>query len=77
MKSYDEFVSAMSRTFTSRAGYSPDEASDIGIRIRVLAGELYNLQSNIQWLKQQVFPQTAFRLPRTAKGLTAKGCCKG
>lgn len=59
MKSYDEFVSDMSRAFTSRAGYSPDEASDIGIRIRVLAGELYNLQSNIQWLKQQVFPQTA------------------
>lgn len=45
--------------FSELAGYSPDDASDIGIRIRVLAGEIYSIQSAVDWLKRQSFAQTA------------------
>lgn len=59
MKSYEETVAAMESKFAELAGYAPDEASDLGIRMRVLAGELYSLQSAVEWLKMQAFPQTA------------------
>ncbi len=59
MNDYESIVEAMRADFTEKAGYSPDEASDIGIRIRVLAGELYNINTYIEWIKRQVFPQTA------------------
>lgn len=59
MKTYEQLVEAMNRSFTNKIGYSPDEASDIGIRIRVLAGELYNIQTYLEWIKRQAFPQTA------------------
>lgn len=45
--------------FTSLAGYSPDDASDIGIRIRVLAEEIYSIGTAVDWLKRQTFAQTA------------------
>lgn len=59
MKSYEEIVENMKDLFNQKAGYSADEASDIGIRIRVLAGEIFNLQTYLDWIKQQAFPQTA------------------
>lgn len=59
MQSYEEIVENMKKLFNQQAGYSADEASDIGIRIRVLAGEIFNLQTYLDWIKQQAFPQTA------------------
>lgn len=59
MNSYEEIVESMQADFLEKTGYSPDEASDIGIRIRVLAGELYNVNTYLEWIKRQVFPQTA------------------
>lgn len=59
MLNYDEIVENMRNDFFEKAGYTADEASDIGIRIRVLAGEIYNLQSYAEWIKRQAFPQTA------------------
>jgi uncharacterized phage protein gp47/JayE len=59
VKSYEETVAAMESAFAQAAGYSPDEASDLGIRMRVLAGEIYSLQNAVEWLKMQAFPQTA------------------
>lgn len=43
----------------SSAGYPADDASDIGIRLRVLAGEVYSLTAAMDWLEQQFFAQTA------------------
>lgn len=57
--SYEQILSRMEETFTTQAGFAPAEASDIGIRLRVLAGELQNLSGGLQWLKRQAFPQTA------------------
>ncbi len=76
MNSYDEIVKRMADKFTSLAGYSPDDASDIGIRIKVLAGEVYSLCSAVDWLKMQTFPQSAqgeqLDLRAQERGLTRK-----
>lgn len=36
-----------------------DEKSDVAIRLRVLAGEIYNAQVNFEWLKNQMFADSA------------------
>lgn len=59
MDSYDTIVNRMKEKFSSLAGYSPDDASDIGIRMKVLAGEIYSLYNALEWLKMQSFAQTA------------------
>lgn len=59
MSTYESIVENMKADFLEKTGYSPDEASDIGIRIRVLAGELYNINTYLEWIKRQIFPQTA------------------
>lgn len=59
MDSYDDIVGRMKEKFASLAGYTPDDASDIGIRIRVLAEEIYSIGAAVDWLKQQTFAQTA------------------
>ncbi len=59
MYSYDEIITRMKDQFTVLAGYSPDDASDIGIRMKVLAGEVYSICSAIDWLKMQTFAQSA------------------
>lgn len=56
---YEEILGRMQETFEEQAGYSADDASDIGIRLKVLAGEIYSCCTNIDWLRKQVFPQTA------------------
>ncbi len=76
MTSFDEIVKRMTDQFTSLAGYSPDDASDIGIRIKVLAGEVYSLCSAVDWLKTQTFAQSAqgeqLDLRAQERGLTRK-----
>lgn len=59
MYSYQQILTGMKDKFTSLSGYSPDDASDIGIRMKVLAGEVYSLCSAVEWLKMQTFAQSA------------------
>lgn len=59
MYSYNQILTGMQDKFTSLSGYSPDDASDIGIRMKVLAGEVYSLCSAVEWLKMQTFAQSA------------------
>lgn len=56
---YDEILERMNNKFYELSGYEADRVSDIGIRIRLLAGEIFSLTSNIDWLKKQMFPNTA------------------
>lgn len=49
----------MQQKFESLAGYSPDEASDIGIRLKVLAGEICSVCAAVDWLKAQTSAKTA------------------
>lgn len=59
MIGYEELVQRMNNAYTEKTGIVPDEASDTGIRFRVLAGEVYNLLADLEWLQQSLTPQTA------------------
>ena len=59
MQTYDEILNKMTEKYTELSGISPSESSDIGIRLRVLAGEIYSNITNTQWLKRQMFISTA------------------
>ncbi len=76
MESYEEVLARMTEKFTLLAGYSPDDASDIGIRMKVLAGEVYSILSAVEWLRTQTFAQTAqgeqLDLRAQERGITRK-----
>lgn len=56
---YDEIYSRMRLRYEQESGAEIDEASDIAIRLKVLAGEIYNAQTNLEWLKRQMFASSA------------------
>ena len=58
-ENYSEILERMQTEFEKNAGYVPDDASDIGIRMKTLAGEIFSLESSIDFLKRQMFPTTA------------------
>ena len=80
METYEEIYQRMSGRYRQESGASFDEASDIAIRLRVLAGELYNMQTSMEWLKRQLFPSRATGefLDRFARqrGLTRRSATK-
>lgn len=49
----------MEEAYQEKSGYRPEAVSDIGLRLRVLAGELYRAQEEVRWLRRQAFPQSA------------------
>ena len=51
-KTYQEILKTMTDEFTERTGMEIDAASDIGIRMQVLAGEIYDLLTEIDDLTQ-------------------------
>lgn len=55
MQTYDEILNSMTQKYTELSGITPDERSDIAIRLRVLAGEIYSNAVNAEWLKRQMF----------------------
>ena len=56
---YNEILTRMTDKFEDMAGFTPDRASDIEIRLKVLAGEIYSLCTEIDGIKKQMFPHTA------------------
>ncbi len=49
----------MKARYKRESGAEFDEAGDIAIRLKVLAGEVYNMQTHMEWLRRQLFPSTA------------------
>ena len=80
METYEQILSRMTEKYEERTGTSPDSASDIGVRMKVLAGEVFSLQSEYEFVKRQMFPDTAEGeyLDRHAKqrGLTRRNGTK-
>lgn len=80
MISYDELLERMERKYRDTAGFTPDRYSDTGIRLRILAGELYNLTAEAEWLKKEMFPSTAdgtyLEKHAAERGLTRKAAVK-
>lgn len=58
-QTYEEILVRMQDEFKSLAGFQANDASDIGIRLKVLAGEIFSLMLNLDWIKKEMFPQTA------------------
>lgn len=59
MEAYEEIYNRMKGKYCEQTDCEIDEASDIAIRMRVLAGEIYNMQTSLDWLKRQLFSATA------------------
>ncbi len=59
MYTYDEILERMEIRYEELSGHVPDEASDIGIRLRVLAGEVFALYARLEYIKKQIMPSSA------------------
>ena len=59
MVDYNEILSTMENAYKEKAGFLPDEYSDQGIKMRILAGELFNFSSELDFFERQMFPTTA------------------
>ena len=80
METYSEILERMIEEYKMKTGTVPDRASDIGIRMEVLAGEIFTAQAEMNWLKNQMFPNTAegeyLDLHAQQRGLTRKSGTK-
>ena len=59
MNSYEEILQRMEEAYEQKSGCKVADVSEVGLRMRVLAGELYRLETSLDWLERQAFPQTA------------------
>lgn len=59
MESYEEILQRMEDAYEQESGHRAEDVSDTGLRLKVLAGELYRLRAQVAWLERQAFPQTA------------------
>lgn len=80
MKTYDEILANMKEKYAELAGYEVSEYSDIDLRFKVLAGEIYKEQVNLEFIKKQMFVETAtgeyLDLHATDRGLSRKDSVK-
>lgn len=80
METYNEIYQRIKDSYTNNSGEDFDESGDIAIRMKVLAGEIYNMQTSLEWMRRQLFPSTASGvfLDRFAeqRGLTRKPAVK-
>ena len=58
MRTYEEILAKMQTRYHELAGFEADDASDIGIRLKVLAEQIYELCAEAQRVEKQIFPQT-------------------
>lgn len=59
MSSYEEILNRMVEKYEELSGFSINRESDIMIRLKVLAGEVYNSAVANEFLKRQMFLSTA------------------
>lgn len=59
MESYEQLLQRMEEEYERASGCRVEDVSEVGLRLRVLAGELHRLGASLDWLERQAFPQTA------------------
>ena len=59
MERFEEILQRMEETYEQESGCKVEDVSEVGLRLRVLAGELHRLDASLDWLERQAFPQTA------------------
>lgn len=50
---YNEILTTMENAYKEKTGFVPDEYSDQGIKFRILAGELFNFSSQLDFWKSK------------------------
>ena len=77
---FEEIYAHMAAEYKTLAGVEPEDAADISIRLKVLAGELYTVLCAAESLKLNCFPQTAageaLDLHAEERGLVRKDAAK-
>ena len=70
----------MKESYTGYAGFEPREESDQMIRLRVLAGEIYQERAYAEYILRQMFPSTAageyLDMHAAQRGLSRKAAAK-
>lgn len=70
----------MKNSYIEYAGFTPQEQSDVMLRLRVLAGEIYKEQAYADYVLRQMFPSTAvgeyLDMHAAQRGLTRKPATK-
>lgn len=59
MESYDTILQRMTERYEELQGMTISNESDMMLRLRTLAGEIFKQQVNMDFLKRQMFPSTA------------------
>lgn len=59
MESFETILARMQQTYQELSGVPAEDATDIGIRLKVMAGEIHALQAYLDYIERQAFPQTA------------------
>ena len=59
METYDKIYERMKQKYIEESSVTFDDGSEIAIKLKVLAGEIYNATVNLEWLKNQMFVNTA------------------
>ncbi|MEG1870197.1 MAG: baseplate J/gp47 family protein [Oscillospiraceae bacterium] len=59
MNSYEQILAQMTDKYAELTGIKPQDASDVGIRMKVLAYQIYSLESSLEQMEKQLLPQTA------------------
>lgn len=56
---YDDILNEMMEKYAQESGFTPDDASDVAIRMKVLATQIHSSLSTGKWLLSQMFFDTA------------------
>lgn len=59
MKSVDEIYQELLAAFARRAGFTPEDACDLAVRLYAAAAQIQALDIQAEWVLDQSFPQTA------------------
>ena len=59
MKSVDEIYRQLLDSFARRAGFVPEDACDLAVRLYAAAAQIQALDIQAEWMLDQSFPQTA------------------
>lgn len=77
MTQYREILERMQEKYFELSGCAVQDAADVGVRMKVLAGEICSLSTAVAWLRLQMFAQTAtgkqLELHAQERGVTRKG----
>lgn len=57
MDSFEQILQRMEAEYEEKSGGKVEDVSEVGLRLRVLAGELHRLGASLDWLERQAFPR--------------------